>query len=118
MRGPRRFGTNSPESTVRQAALLGALHISCLTESMTPEQSGKTDYYEYYGKVVGPILTRIRDAATKLSESYGEPLTVVRANAQSAEGVVLSGSFVYLTREAPDNASWHVSVGFENYQDL
>ncbi len=103
---------------MNRRSLLSALHLSCLTESMRPEQSGKTDYYEYYGKVVGPILTRIRDAATQLSESYGEPLTVVRANAQSAEGVVLSGSFVYLTREAPDNASWHVSVGFENYQDL
>ncbi|SRR5713226_756996 len=54
--------------------------------SMTPERIGKTDYYEYYGKVVGPLLTRIRDAATQLSESYGQPPTVVRANAQSAEG--------------------------------
>ena len=85
---------------------------------MTPDPTGKTDYYQHYGKVIGPILTRIRDAATELSATYGKPLTLVQANAQSAEGVVLSGSFVYLTREAPENASWHVSLGFQNFQDL
>lgn len=85
---------------------------------MTPEQSGKIDYYEYYGKVIGPLLTRFRDAATQLSESYGQPQILVRANAQSADGMVLSGTFVLLTREAPDKAFWQVSIGFKNFQDL
>lgn len=79
---------------------------------------GKIDYREHYAKFVSPLLTNIRNQATELSTSYGEPPILVQIIAQTPEGGVLASSFVSLTRATSNGASWHVSVGFQNWQDL